>query len=214
MVDWLSDATITEHALNNQKQQLERLSRDVNARPELTIFGTREWMVERFSKLSALVAIIQAKGRLDYSPEPQPWVRRHLFPLLQSGARAFLYLVVAFRPDYFGMPISQLSFLETSMEGVFTSISYLRQTLSSKLIKDMFRIRNLFECIDIRSKVGPPEKPEPYIPHPKGMKIEVRNVSFGYKKDGPPVLKDINFTVEPGQIVSIVGYNGSGMTNK
>lgn len=171
-------------------------------------------MVERFSKLSELVAVIQARGRFEYSLEQPPWVRRHLFPLLHSGARAFLYLVVAFQPDYFGMPISQLSFLESSVEGIFTSISYLRETLSSKLIKDMFRIRNLFECIDIKSKVGPPENPEPYIPHPKGMKIEVRNVSFGYKKDAPPVLKDVNFTVEPGQIVSIVGYNGSGMTNK
>jgi ABC-type multidrug transport system fused ATPase/permease subunit len=171
-------------------------------------------MVDRFSQLSELLAVVQARGRLEYSQDKAPWVRQHLFPLLHSGARALLYLVVAFQPDYFGMPISQLSFLETSVEGIFTSISYLRLTLSSKLFKDMFRIRNLFECINVKSKIGPPENPEPYIPHPNGMKIEVRNVSFGYKKDAPPVLKDVNFTVEPGQIVSVVGYNGSGMTNK
>jgi ABC-type multidrug transport system fused ATPase/permease subunit len=196
--------------LNNEKTQIDRLSRDINARPELAIFGTKQWMVERFAKLSELVAVIKESGRYEYHLEEPPFLHRHLFPLLHSGSRALMYLVVAFQPDYFGMPISQLTFLETSVEGVFSSISYLRQSLSSKLIKDMFRIRNLFECMEIKSAVCPPENPAEYKSNPKGMKIEVKDLTFRYGKEAPPVLKDVNFTVEPGQIVSIVGYNGSG----
>jgi ABC-type multidrug transport system fused ATPase/permease subunit len=74
----------------------------------------------------------------------------------------------------------------------------------------MFKIRNLFECIDIKSKVSVPENPAAYKSHPDGMKIQVKDLTFGYGKDTPPVLKNVNFTIEPGQIVSIVGYNGSG----
>jgi ABC-type multidrug transport system fused ATPase/permease subunit len=196
--------------LSNEKTQIDRLSRDINARPELAIFGTKQWMVERFAKLSELVAVIKESGRYEYHLEEPPFLHRHLFPLLHSGSRAVMYLVVAFQPDYFGMPISQLTFLETSVEGVFSSISYLRQSLSSKLIKDMFRIRNLFECMEIKSAVCPPENPAEYKSNPKGMKIEVKDLTFRYGKEAPPVLKDVNFTVEPGQIVSIVGYNGSG----
>ncbi len=41
-------------------------------------------------------------------------------------------------------------------------------------------------------------------------KIEFRNVSFSH--DGAPVLKDVNFSVEPGSTVAIMGPTGSGKT--
>ena len=40
-------------------------------------------------------------------------------------------------------------------------------------------------------------------------KIEVKNLSFGYEKN-KPVLKNVNFTVEDGNIVAILGKNGCG----
>src|SRR5699024_4751527 len=43
-------------------------------------------------------------------------------------------------------------------------------------------------------------------------KIEFKNVSFSY--DGVhDVLKDISFTVEPGQTVALVGHTGSGKSS-
>lgn len=39
--------------------------------------------------------------------------------------------------------------------------------------------------------------------------IEFSNVSFGYKK-GKDVLKDLNFSIQPGETVAIVGSTGSG----
>jgi ABC-type multidrug transport system fused ATPase/permease subunit len=41
--------------------------------------------------------------------------------------------------------------------------------------------------------------------------IEFQNVWFAYKKDDW-ILKDISFTVEPGQAVALVGHTGSGKT--
>jgi ATP-binding cassette, subfamily B, multidrug efflux pump len=46
--------------------------------------------------------------------------------------------------------------------------------------------------------------------HVKG-KVEFRDVWFGYNPENP-VLKHINFTVEPGQTAAIVGHTGSGKT--
>ena len=174
------------------------------------IFGAKDWLVRRFLELSDLVLAADEAGKFEWKEPQPPFIHRHLFPMLHSGARALLYLVVAYQPDYFGMPISQLSFLETSVEGVFNSITHLQQTVSGNLVKDMFRIRNLFECMKIKSKISAPNNPVPYKSHPHGMKIEVKDLTFGYREDSPPVLKNVNFTIEPGQIVSIVGYNGSG----
>ncbi len=43
-----------------------------------------------------------------------------------------------------------------------------------------------------------------------GPLIALHHVRFGY--DGPPVLRDISWTVEPGQFTGIVGPSGSGKT--
>jgi ATP-binding cassette, subfamily B, multidrug efflux pump len=42
-------------------------------------------------------------------------------------------------------------------------------------------------------------------------KVEFDKVSFGYT-EGQDVLKNVNFTVQPGQTVAIVGHTGSGKT--
>jgi subfamily B ATP-binding cassette protein MsbA len=41
-------------------------------------------------------------------------------------------------------------------------------------------------------------------------RIEVRNLNFRYRDDLPYVLQDINFVVEPGKTVALVGSSGSG----
>jgi ATP-binding cassette subfamily B protein len=42
-------------------------------------------------------------------------------------------------------------------------------------------------------------------------KIEFKHVSFSYNPQ-EPVLKNLSFTVEPGEMVAIVGYTGAGKT--
>lgn len=40
--------------------------------------------------------------------------------------------------------------------------------------------------------------------------VEFRNVSFRYQEDAPRVLKDVNFSIDRGEWVAIIGHNGSG----
>lgn len=42
-------------------------------------------------------------------------------------------------------------------------------------------------------------------------RVEFDSVWFSYKED-EPVIKDLNFTVEPGETVALVGYTGAGKT--
>ncbi|MGI9342780.1 MAG: ABCB family ABC transporter ATP-binding protein/permease [Gammaproteobacteria bacterium] len=68
-------------------------------------------------------------------------------------------------------------------------------------------IERLFELLDVEAKIvdAPDAKP---LQLSEG-RIEFDRVDFAYRPDRP-ILKDLSFTVEPGQKVAIVGASGAG----
>lgn len=43
----------------------------------------------------------------------------------------------------------------------------------------------------------------------KGL-VEIKHLSFGYDKNRPPLYTDLNLTIEPGKVVTLLGPSGSG----
>jgi len=66
----------------------------------------------------------------------------------------------------------------------------------------------VFELLAARNTV--PEPAAPRMLHSTNESIEFVNVDFNYGDQ--PVLRDINLTVRPGQLVALVGASGSGKT--
>lgn len=67
----------------------------------------------------------------------------------------------------------------------------------------------IFQLLD-RESTQPRQENKPL--HITAGKVEFRHVTFGYDPT-QPVLKDISFTVEPGQTVALVGHTGSGKSS-
>lgn len=67
----------------------------------------------------------------------------------------------------------------------------------------------IFQLLDEPVRIAGPERPAA-APAARGQ-IEFRNVHFEYLP-GEPVLKDVSFTVAPGEKVAFVGATGSGKT--
>lgn len=193
-----------------RKDALGRLARAVGFRPEIQMLEASSWILREYEKASKEI-LRRKKMGVELSANEQPSLfHRLVFLLLPGGSQSLLYLMAALRPGYFDLPIARLTDLGSAVENIVSSIRNLRELLSLRNIKDLFKIRNLFECIETQNDVSVRANPAPYKSNPRGMKIEFRDVTFNYNKETPPVLKNVNFIVEPGQIVGIVGYNGSG----
>ena len=50
------------------------------------------------------------------------------------------------------------------------------------------------------------------LPPPKGQ-IEIRNVSFRYRNNGPEILKNVSLGIRAGEVIGIVGPSGSGKSS-
>jgi len=73
---------------------------------------------------------------------------------------------------------------------------------------------NLYGALDTKNKMKDGERPfpRPGYESSEGMSIEVSDVSFSYpnSKSEHDALSGVTFSIQPGQLVVIVGTNGSG----
>lgn len=87
----------------------------------------------------------------------------------------------------------------------------LREILSSmaELFEHSLFLSNFYAFFQIQPHVGAPANPKP-VPKTIQQGIVFENVSFRYPNADQNVLEDVNLTIEPGQVIALVGENGAG----
>jgi ATP-binding cassette subfamily B protein len=90
-------------------------------------------------------------------------------------------------------------------------LGYLKTLLESaaQMYEDNLFLSHVYEFLKIRPSIKSPRFPV-QVPEKIRTGIEFRNVKFYYQNNEKNVINDVNFSIRPGEIVALVGENGSG----
>jgi ABC-type multidrug transport system fused ATPase/permease subunit len=118
-----------------------------------------------------------------------------------------------------GLAVWELAAGHITIGGVLAFVAYLTQMygpiqgfgqLTNSLYAASASAERVIEILDLDPTVTDPPRPRP-LPRPRARgTVRFHNVSFGYPATSAPVLRDINFTAEPGQKIAVVGASGAG----
>ena len=82
----------------------------------------------------------------------------------------------------------------------------------SRFYEDHLYIGQLFKFLDVRPLITSPQAPKP-LPERVEQGLRMDKVSFTYPGCETKVLDQVSLSIEPGQVVALVGANGSGKTS-
>lgn len=148
-----------------------------------------------------------------------------ILTLVSSLALAAVYGIGGYQALTGGLnagDVVTMALLLTRLYAPLTGLATARVELMSALVS----FERIFEVLDLKPMIQEPEQPQP-IPA-GGIRIEFNNVDFQYPaaadvslasleevavledRESEQVLHGLNFTVEPGQTVALVGSSGAG----
>lgn len=200
LFDWTQKSTDTER----RAQYLHFVLTLEPFAKEVRLFDMAPFFGERFDAMRAWLS----KGRLDLAR------RRMLADLSVQGfvvLPTFALLgFISWRIFNGFLSIGQLAFYiliiqraQGAMQGTLGSLLSLHEDTS---FLDL-----LYRFLDLQPRIQPPAHPRPLpLPWQRGLVLE--NVGFGYPLSERHALRDVSFSIAPGEVVALVGENGSGKT--
>lgn len=173
----------------------------LNGHKVILAFGGQDIEDARFNKIN------NNNRRLDIKLESTRAISVSLIQVIASFALAFVIYLASFPEMLNSLTPGKFSEIITSMMLLLKPLKQLT-TVNSDFQKGMSAADSVFAVLD-----QAPERDTGTVSlqDVKG-RIEFKDVTFNYPGHEKQVLTDINFVVEPGQTVALVGRSGSGKT--
>ena len=197
------------YLLEKKSTELERqsgylnlvLTTEVNAK-EVRAFGFGPSFLKRFSKIRTL--LFHEKKELNKKQTIASLVAQ----VIEIIVICLMYFRLALQTIAGAISIGGFILYFSAFQRLQSALKTWLTTLVQLYQSQLF-LSDIFSFLDLPStRISMPLSNEATIE--KWDKLEVGNLCFAYPNSEKPVLHDINFSCESGNIIAFVGENGSG----
>ncbi|MGC9502457.1 ABC transporter ATP-binding protein [Baaleninema sp.] len=133
-----------------------------------------------------------------------------LTTLISVVATWGVYAYVAYQTVQGNITVGDLVLYNQAFRKAYSSLWNILQGVAG-LYEDNQYLSYLFEFLSIKPKIVDPPYPKP-VPRPMQTGLAFENVDFRYPDSERQALKNIDLTLQPGEVIALVGENGSGKT--
>lgn len=136
----------------------------------------------------------------------------HIFFSVVTGVTNLVFYIIIAKQVFTGqIQIGDYTLYTGAIASVANCVSTLISSTGSIYEGTLF-IDNLIAFMDEKQTLIPVTEQPLQVTHGINHTIEFVNVSFRYPGTRRDVLKNVSFTIEPGQTIALVGLNGAGKT--
>jgi ATP-binding cassette subfamily B protein len=187
-----------------QMEYLRVLAGSKESAKELKLFRLGPFLVRRYKALSDVLhrqTVDLAKRKLLFGG---------LLTVLGTLGYYGTYAYVIYETVLGALTLGQLTFLAGAIAGASTNIQSFFSTFSGIADQALF-MTDLLDFFSVQPQIKT-KSGAIVAPRPIRHGIEFQHVWFAYPGNHTPVLRDIDFRLEPRERIALVGENGQGKT--
>ena len=190
--------------VRRQLDYLRVLGGSKEAAKELKLFGLKDFLLERFTRLSDEIYaenVALSRRRL---------IAGTLLSVVGTMGYYSAYVFVIWRTVHGAISIGTLTFLAGAIQQASSNIQQIFSTIAGIADQALF-LTDLLAFFEMRPTIRSKPNALP-APRPILRGFEFRNVSFHYPGSSRLVLDHLDFQLQPGERVALIGENGQGKT--
>ncbi len=133
------------------------------------------------------------------------------FAVISGATNLIFYIIIAKQVFTGDIQIGDYTLYTGAIASIATCVSTLISASGSVYEGTLF-IDNLISFMNEKQTLVPIEAPALEVEHGSQHTITFDNVSFRYPGTKRDVLKNVSFSIKPGETIALVGLNGAGKT--
>ncbi len=183
---------------------LRQVGGSKEAAKELKLFGLSRFLTDRFTGLSNRILdenLALSRRRL---------VAATPLSILSTGGYYTTYVWIIYKTAMGQTSVGDFTLLTTAVMNASSNISQIFSTLSSIADQALF-LTDLLAFFQMKPTVTSKPNALP-APRPIRQGFDFQNVSFQYPGTERLILDRLNFRLEPGERIALIGQNGQGKT--
>ncbi len=172
---------------------------------EVRLYDLADTFIQRF--LSVFQKYYNGLRKLIFSESA--W--HIIFAVITGVTNLIFYIIIAKQVFTGQIQIGDYTLYTGAISSVATCVSTLINA-SGRVYEGTLFIDNLISFMKERKTVMPTIAPAKGVTHGSKHTIVFDNVSFRYPGTNRDVIKNVSFTIHPGETLALIGLNGAGKT--